>query len=811
MTFTDSTTRSASHSFPSEPGRRTAQHRGRPGERLERSFDVVLPPEDGELSRASVLTVAMAVLVHRYTALDRVSIDVLDGRNTLCVALADESSTIDLIAGLSTAPRSEREPGPFALAFTGRSGGADTPAVRAPGPFAVRELVLHADLESSKVTLSFDAAGFDDAYADRIAGHYQVLLDHMVRTPHAPVARLNILTPRETDTMLRAWNDTDTRLTEDICLHQAFEARAAEAPDAVAAVFGAESWSFGTVNRRANEIAHRLITLGVGPDVRVGIHLEKTPDLLMAILGVLKAGGAYVPLDPKYPQDRLETMVLGTGCAVMISSRELDRTLSARVRHQLLVDEPKSRPDAPAENPVTEVRPDSLCYVIHTSGSTGTPKPIALCHRGVLNNLADLNARYGVGPDDAVLALSSPSFDMSVYEFLGITLAGGTVVIPEAEAGYHPASWWELAERHHVTVWNTAPPLIELFLDFVETGGDTRPLPLKLCMTGGDWVPATMPARFRKIAPRLRFVALGGATEASIHSTAYEWDPSERWSGGHLPYGRPLANQRTYLLDERMMPVPVGVPGELYLAGVGLARGYLDRPQETTERFVQWSGGEHLAERLYRTGDMARFWPDGLIEILGRQDFQVKINGIRVELGEIESALAAHPGVKRAVVVSRTAPDRHVTLVAYVTAERGGTLEYAALFDALHARLPKHMVPSSIEILDALPLNKNGKVDRRALSSPTHQRTPAPPTPQGAPARAGDWYRTVLEAWRDVLDVDHLDGHDNFFAVGGDSMKAIRSMVRIDRRLRVSDIYEHPTVTALADHLTDLYGEQPGA
>ncbi|GAA3193781.1 MULTISPECIES: non-ribosomal peptide synthetase [Streptomyces] len=814
MTFADSMTPSASRSFPSGPGFRSTQNRGRPGERLERSLDVVLPLEGGEISRTSLLTVAMAVLVHRYTALDRISIDVLDGRETLSVSLTDESSTIDLVAGLSNAPRPDGEPGPFALSFAGGSGDTHAWAVRAPGSSNGRELVLLADPETSRVTLSFDAAAFDDAYADRIASHYRVLLDHMARTPDAPVARLNILTTREADTMLRAWNDTDARLTEDICLHQAFEARAAEAPDAVAAVFGAASWSFGTVNRRANELAHRLIGLGVGPDVRVGIHLEKTPDLLIAILGVLKAGGAYVPLDPAYPRDRLEMMILGTGCEVMISSRGLDRPLSPQVRHQLSVDEPGSRPGARGENPTTGVGPDSLCYVIHTSGSTGSPKPIALCHRGVLNNLADLNARYGVGPDDAVLALSSPSFDMSVYEFLGITLAGGTVVIPDAEAGYHPASWRELVDRHHITVWNTAPPLIELFLDFVEIAGDARPLPLRLCMTGGDWVPATMPERFRKVAPRLRFVALGGATEASIHSTAYEWHPSEEWSGGHLPYGRPLANQRAFILDERMMPVPVGVPGELHLAGTGLARGYLDRPQETSERFVQWSCGDHLVERLYRTGDMARFWPDGLIEILGRKDFQVKVNGIRVELGEIESALAAHPGVRRAVVVSRTAPDGHTRLVAYVTAGRGGTLDSMSLFDALHARLPRHMIPSSIEIVDSLPLNKNGKVDRRALSSPAYESataSPAAPAPQRAAERAGDWYRVVLDAWQDVLDVDHLEGHDNFFENGGDSMKAIRSMVRIDRRLRVSDIYRHPTVTALAHHLTEHYGEQPGA
>ncbi|GGZ29805.1 hypothetical protein GCM10010387_24010 [Streptomyces inusitatus] len=742
----------------------------------------------------------MAALIHRYTALERISIDVLDSQETIHLNVTDQSTAIDLVEGMRRAPRSDHEPAPFAVSFSGDSS-RDTDVAH--------ELVLYADLASSRVTLSFDAAGFDDAYADRVAGHYKVLLDQMVRTPDAPAARLNILTAHETDTMLRTWNDTETRLTEDICLHQAFESRAMKAPDAVAAVFGAESWSYDDVNRRANELAHRLIELRVGPDVRVGIHLEKTPGLLVAILAVLKAGGAYVPLDPAYPRDRLERMVLGTGCEVMITGRGLDRILPSQVRHYLSVDDLGSRPDAPAGNPVTAVSPDNLCYVIHTSGSTGTPKPIALRHRGVLNNLADLNARYGVGPKDTVLALSSPSFDMSAYEFLGITIAGGTVVIPDAEAGYHPASWWELADRHHVTIWNSAPPLIELFLDFAEVSADSRLLPLKLCMTGGDWVPTTMPARFRKVAPDLRFVALGGATEASVHSTAYEWDTSDEWSGGHLPYGRPLANQRTFILDERMMPVPVGVVGELYLAGVGLARDYLNRPRETSERFVRWAWGDLAPERLYRTGDMARFWPDGIIEILGRKDFQVKVNGIRVELGEIESTLAAHPGVKRAVVVSREAPDSHVTLVGYVTAERAGTLDHAALFDMLHERLPKHMVPSSIEIVQSLPLSKNGKVDRRALSA--RAGGDAPSVPGGKRERAGNWQRVVTDAWRDVLSVDHLDGDANFFDHGGDSMKAIRSMVRIDRRLRISDIYEHPTVDALSDHLAERYGEQPDA
>ncbi|MFI6081766.1 amino acid adenylation domain-containing protein [Streptomyces sp. NPDC051217] len=767
-----------------------------------------LPASLEEAPHESVLAVALAALVHRYTALDRVSIDRLDGPYRISVGMTDDSSTVDLIESVDTSPLPDRAHGAFALSLAGDSGGAGTET-----PY---ELVLYADMASSGMTLSFDAVRFEDASVDRITGHFKVLLDQMSEAPDAPVSRLTILTAAEADTMLRAWNETETRLTDDICLHQAFEAQAAKNPDALAAVSGEDSWSFDKVNRRANELAHRLIGLGVGPDIRVGIHLEKAAGLLIAVLAVLKAGGAYVPLDPRYPRDRLARMLLGTNCQVLISGRALEQTPPAQVPHHLVVDEVWSRPDPPSENPVTEVRPDSLCYVIHTSGSTGSPKPIALCHRGVLNNIADLNARYGVGPGDSVLALSSPSFDMSVYEFLGLTIAGGTVVIPDQESGYHPDSWLDLVVRHDVTVWNSAPPLMELFLDFVEITGDARPLPLKLSLTGGDWVPATMPARFRKVAPGLRFVALGGATEASIHSTAFESEESMEWSGGHLPYGWPLANQRTFVLDDRMMPVPIDVAGELYLGGVGLARGYLDRPRETGERFVQWSYGEHPAQRLYRTGDIARLSPDGLIEILGRKDFQVKINGMRVELGEIESTIAAHPGVRRAVVVSRVAPNGHTSLAAYVTAERAGTPDYASIFDSLHARLPKHMIPSSIEIVDSLPLNGNGKVDRLALSSPTEEGIPAPreaaePGGPGGPANDGKWYRLVIDAWLDVLGVDHLEGHDNFFEHGGDSMKAIRGMVRIDRRLRLSDIYEHPTASALVGHLTAVYGECPSS
>jgi acyl-coenzyme A synthetase/AMP-(fatty) acid ligase len=296
---------------------------------------------------------------------------------------------------------------------------------------------------------------------------------------------------------------------------------------------------------------------------------------------------------------------------------------------------------------------------------------------------------------------------------------------------------------------------------------------------------------------------LGGATEASIHSTAYEVGETA-WTGGYLPYGRPLANQRVFILDDRMMPVPVGVVGEIYLGGVGLARGYLGLDDETKERFVQWSYGSRRSERLYRTGDAGRYHPDGIIEILGRKDFQVKLNGMRVELGEIESILVSHPGVKRAVVVSQPTPKGDTVLVGYVTAQKSGGATSASLFDLLNQRLPRYMIPSSIEVTDLLPLTPNGKVDRQALSSMERGLVKSSGAGEN---RIGSWGYLVIETWQYILGVDRMGYHDNFFENGGDSFKALRSIVRIDSRLRLTDIFQYPTPSALSNYLADRYGE----
>ncbi|HVQ90995.1 MAG TPA: amino acid adenylation domain-containing protein, partial [Mycobacteriales bacterium] len=495
-------------------------------------------------------------------------------------------------------------------------------------------------------------------------------------------------------------------------------------------------------------------------------------------------------LDPDYPAQRIAAMVEGTSCAVMISRTELTANLPTAGTPLVLLDRDTGALSArPQYNPSGGAGAESLCYVIHTSGSTGAPKPIALRHGGVTNNLADLNARFQVGPGDSVLALSSPSFDMSVYEFLGIIAAGGTVVVPDPGRSRDPAHWAELIAGADITIWNSAPALLGLLVDHLEqTGGQLFPM-LRLAMLGGDWVPVTLPDRVRAAAPGLRFVALGGATEASIHSTGYEvaaTDPA--WTS--IPYGRPLANQRTYILDGARQPVPPGVPGELYLAGAGLARGYLDRPELTAERFIEWSHGEVTGERLYRTGDLARFGPDGLIELLGRMDFQVKINGLRVELGEVEAVLGSHPAVRQTVVIARAG-----RLIAYLVPTDAAAVPGTDELRALAAgRLPAYMVPSAFVTLRRLPLTPNGKLDRTGLPEPD-----VAGAEYRAPRSAAE--KTLADAYAEVLGLTLVGVDDDFIAMGGDSIRSIQVVTRARARgieITPRQLLESRTVARLA-------------
>ncbi|MFE0105088.1 amino acid adenylation domain-containing protein [Streptomyces sp. NPDC059009] len=729
---------------------------------------------------AELQAAAFAALLYRYTGQERIALARPDGE--LRFTVAADAPLNALTAGHGPAT------GSATVAFTS---GPDTAGDGAP-----YELQLMAN--GAELALHYDAGLFDRTTALRLLGHYRTLLADALGDAERAVARLRLLTDDELHRVLVEWNATQTELPNQGTLHEAFEARADSAPDAIAVVHGPERLTYAQVNARANQLAHHLRGLGVGPDVRVGLCLDRSAQLLVAELAVLKAGGAYVPLDPDYPADRIATMVGGTSCAVMVSRSDLTANLPADQdggRPLVLVDRDAATLAAgPEHNVGTTSGPEHLCYIIHTSGSTGKPKPIALRHRGVLNNLADLNTRYGVGPGDAVLTLSSPSFDMSVYEFLGLTIAGGTAVVPEAARTKDPSHWVELIRAESVSVWNSAPALLGLLTDQVEQTGAGPLASLRLALLGGDWVPVPLADRVRAFAPELRFIVMGGATEASIHSTIYEVERADpQWAS--IPYGRPMANQRAYLLDEELQPVPPGVDGELFLAGTGLARGYLDQPEKTAERFFEWSHGPVQGERLYRTGDLARFTPDGLLLLQGRADFQVKLNGLRVELGEIEAVLRAHDAVRQSVVVAKDGS----RLIGYVVPEDPQVaVDTDELTRLAAAKLPDYMVPSAIVVLDRLPLTPNGKLDRLGLPEP--QRT-------GAPYRAPATEREEILAavFAEVLGVERVGVDDDFLAVGGDSIRAIQVVTRARARgLEVSprQILQSRTVAVLAPEVT---------
>lgn len=728
--------------------------------------------------RPGVLAAAFAALLHRCTGQDRIAIGGRDGE--LRFQVGADTTLRDLAENSTTTAATGSTPVRFLVG----------PAGSEAGTGCELQLVVH----STRAELHYEPALFEHTTALRMLDHYRTLLTDGLRNPERTVSRLRLLTDEELNRTLVEWNSTATELPNQGCLHEAFEARADGAPEAIAVVHGTERLTYHQVNAAANRLAHHLRALGVGPDKRVGLCLDRSAQLLVAELAVLKAGGAYVPLDPDYPAQRIAAMVAGTSCTVMISREELTGNLPDGGEQSpplVLVDRDAELLAAlPDHNPGRVAEPDHLCYIIHTSGSTGAPKPIALHHRGVLNNIADLNTRFGVGPGDSVLALSSPSFDMSVYEFLGLTVAGGTVVVPDAGRAKDPLHWAELLVTAGVTVWNSAPALLGLLTDHLEqTGAD--PLPrLRLALLGGDWVPVALPERVAAFAPDLRFVVMGGATESSIHSTLHEVEKTDpEWTS--IPYGRPMANQRTYILDDAMQPVPPGVPGELYLAGTGLARGYLDQPERTAERFTDWSYEDVVTnERLYRTGDAARFGPDGLIELIGRKDFQVKIHGLRVELGEIETVLRSRPDVRACVVVARAG-----RLVAYVVAEDGAApVDTDALLSLAAERLPDYMVPAAVVTLDRLPLTPNGKLDRLGLPEPEF-------TTAAYRAPRSDGEKILAAVYAEVLGVDRVGVDDDFLVAGGDSIRAIKVATRARiRGLEVTprQIMQCRTVAALA-------------
>jgi amino acid adenylation domain-containing protein len=616
---------------------------------------------------------------------------------------------------------------------------------------------------------------FDAPTIARLAGHFRTLLHGIVAAPDQPLSVLPLLTAAERHQLLVEWNATQADYPHDLCLHHLVEAQVARTPDAVALVFNDQSLTYRQLNARANQLAHHLQGLGVGPEVLVGVCLERSPDLVIALLGILKAGAAYLPLDPAYPRQRLAFMLEDAQVPVVLTHQPLRPGLPACAARVVCLDTEGAAIGAlPTTNPASPVRPDQLAYVIYTSGSTGQPKGVLGLHRGTLNRFHWMYDRYPFAPDDVCCQKTSVNFVDSVWEIFG-PLAHGVplVIIPDAVL-QDPAQLVETLAARRVTRLLLVPSLLRMIL---ETDLDLhRRLPhLRWWISSGEALSLDLVQQFRQRLPHRTLLNLYGSSEASADSTFHEIPHDEPLTT--VPIGRPIANTQLYVLDAHQHPVPIGVPGELYIGGVGLARGYLNRPALTAETFVPHLFGDEAGARLYKTGDRVRYRPDGALLYLGRLDQQVKLRGVRIELGELEAALAQHPSVQHAVVALRDDPAGDPCLVAYLVAHPTTALAAADLRDHLRQKLPGYMLPAAFVPLAALPLTPSGKVDRTALPPPSA----ALPGPDTSPLPRTPMERLIARIWCEALALDTVTVDDSFFDLGGHSLLAIQILQTIEQ------------------------------
>ncbi|MFD0663417.1 non-ribosomal peptide synthetase [Thermocatellispora tengchongensis] len=599
-----------------------------------------------------------------------------------------------------------------------------------------------------------------------------------------------------------------TRALPEAPAHAAFVERAARRPDHPAVITTTRTLGYGELLREAARVGAAVAARGAGPDTVVAILIDKGWQQAVAVYGALLGGAAYLPLDPAQPAARIRELLERTGVRTVLTRTGVPLPPLPEGVAAIAVDGelPEAAPPGPDGLPQ---RPGDLLYVLFTSGSTGTPKGVMTEHRAMVNALRETAETFAVGPQDVILGLTALHHDMSAFDLLGVLGAGGTLVLPDADAVRDPAHWIRLMRDHGVTLWNSVPAMLEMLLDHPEAAGALETV--RLAFTGGDWIPLETARTLAGLAPHTRLVSVGGPTETTLWNI---WHPVDRidpaWTS--IPYGRPIANTVYHLLDERLRDRPDGVTGEMYVSGAGLARGYWGDPERTAAAFVTHPA---TGERLYRTGDLGRYLPDGDLEFAGRADLQVKVRGQRIEPGEVEAALAAHPGVDRAVVTGVPIPGRkgHRALAAHlrpVSRESAPAAEELRAF--LGERLPEHMIPASFVWVDAFPLTPNGKVDRAALAATAAATTTVTTTVTATAPDAGEvpgarelppLERLLAEEWARELGLDRVGPGDDFFALGGDSLLGARILTRLraifeGERLTATSLFGTLTVTGMA-------------
>ncbi|MFF1422985.1 amino acid adenylation domain-containing protein [Streptomyces sp. NPDC058280] len=654
---------------------------------------------------------------------------------------------------------------------------------------------------------------FERGTIERMADHYLSLLSSIAADPAARIADLDMLTDAERHSILSSWPDPDgDRLgvldpvaEHALCVPELFERQAERTPDAVAVVSGEQRISYAELNARANRFAHHLRSLGVGPETVVASCLERSADAVVVLLGVLKSGGVYAPFDPRHPAERLDFMLADVGATTVVTSAEFAERLGAGPYRVVTVDGEWEDAGGPARtaNPPVTAAPGNLAYIIYTSGSTGRPKGVMIEHRSYAQHCRVIADAYGVGPGERVVLLSALTFDVAMDQIAATLTAGATIVVGDP-VFWTPAELPERLAEHDVTIVEITPAY---YRAMTESGSLGRLTGLKLMNVGSDVVTVADARRWAAAGLPGRFLCNYGPTEATVTCLLHPvgTEPAEEQGASALPIGRPVSGTRAYVLDADLRPVPVGVPGELCLGGVRLARGYHGRPELTADRFVPDPLATEPGQRLYRTGDLVRHRPDGTIEFLGRIDHQVKIRGLRIELGEIEAALVRHPAVQEAVVVAVDVAPGDKRLAAYLVAQPDSAVPAVSeLRSHLGELLPEYMIPSLWVTLDALPLTASKKVDRKALPDPVLLRTDGG-REYVAPRDPAE--EAVARIWCEVLGLARIGAMDDFFASGGHSLLATRVLARLREEFAIElplrRLFEATTVAGLAEAVSE--------
>jgi aspartate racemase len=668
-------------------------------------------------------------------------------------------------------------------------------------------LLVNDNNTELSVSIEYNTYLFEDATIARMFGHFQTLIEGAIDNPNQIISMLPMLTLEERNQVLVEWNKTQREYPKTVCIQQLIEEQVERSPEAIAVVYGDQQLTYQALNQRANQLAAHLQSLGVGPEIPVALYATRSIEMLVGVLGILKAGAAYIPIDPAHPHERQEHKLRDSQAVVILTQANLVASLPDHQATVILLDTDWHKiAQHSSENPTCLTTPDNLAYVIYTSGSTGIPKGVAVTHRSMVNYCAEVVRVYEITSRDQVLQFSNISFDVSIEEIFPSLISGATIVIRSEETSLSISQFLEFLDQYQITFVALPTAFWHELTNSLASLPYQLPNSLRLVVVGGDKVSSSIYQTWLEtVGTYPRWLNAYGPTEATISPAIFDplWLSVPLDLRSEVPIGRPIANTQLYILDDFLQPVPIGIPGELYIGGVGLARKYLNHLELTKEKFVSHPFTNDSDARLYKTGDLVRYRADGNIEFLGRRDRQVKIRGFRIELGEIEFALSQHPMLQDVVVIVREDQSDDKQLVAYGIPNYEQTATNLELREFLKQRLPGYMIPAHFVLLESFPLTANGKVDLRALPAPNEMdyRIQSDATDTFVASR-DSLEQQLTEIWKDVLGVPQIGIQDNFFDLGGNSILAVRLFTHIETRLSrtlpLSVLLKAPTIEQMA-------------